>query len=1308
MADFLDDKTTYLNNSATGLAELGDAFVLEVDDEDTPLEQVFEMMTLNLMQTIVSDEIGTETVQLRALTVLVDDLDLNNIPLGNVFSAPAQYVVGINAITGLIEAGAAVTITGQGTASDPYVVNAIVPSSSAPSFNIITGDPYDNTALAAALDAKEDVFAAGVASQFLSWDKTFRALLWSYLGGTPTTLVGYGIVQGDTLFNGKYLQAGDAITGYTLGPNRILADTDTWLTAQGILQTQISNREVYLGLPAANGYILSSTTTGVRSWIAAPSGSSITAVAIASSNGFAGSSVVAAGTATVTLRTTITGILKGNGTAISAAVEMTDYLGITGAVNGDTILFTGGVATWAPGLSNPMTTLGDIIYGGASGAVTRLAGNTTTTNKFLRSTGAAGVATAQSWEVLVAGDIPTIAQSQVSGLVAALDGKLSDNLPSAQIFVGNLSGLASPVTPSGDWTMTYAGVNVIGANKVTFAKMLQATGPQVLIGTPDILGAQDFRQITLDPATLAIDALGVMSAISAGSGTVTNTGTLTANTVVLGNGTVDVKVVTGFTTDGVSKLTLGVAGSSVGGLLLTNATSGTIELRPVTGALGTTVLSLFAGSDTLVGLAATQALTNKTYNGNTWTAGTGVLTIAAAKTLTASNTLTLTGTDGSSVAFGTGGTVVYTGAITGSGLTQATARILGRITGGTGAIEELTSAQVTAFGALFSTSATTQGLVPGSNSVGATFYLDATGNWSVPAGGGGSGTVTSVGFTGGIVSVATATTTPALTVAGTSGGVVYFSSTSTWASSGLLAANALMIGGGAGAAPSTTTTGAGILTFLGTPSSANLAAAVSGKTGTGDLVFGTTPTLDQPVITGPLGSSVVGYVWTATDTSGNGEWQVGGGGSGVTTMAAIGAVPNADGASISGVTLTLQPADASFGGVVTTGTQTFAGAKTLSSALTISATSNQLVMQTAGAGTVTFTNTSNATSRVITIPALTQASTLAVLEQVQTWTGVQTFGSAGAVSKLAIAGTTSGATTLNANATGTFTCTLPGTTTVLAGLDTTSQTWTQSHTFSLANVTAVPISFTGAGNTTNAAIKLGGAGMQWIDFSGIAGTLGAQGAPTFTNRSIGTKLALYTNLSGSSTDCAIGNMSGAMWFSMFQPASNQSFRFYGGTTLVMTLTTSGTLTLTQNVINTGTLGGLVYTGAINTAQTASTEISSFSWTSAGRQWAGSAGAGTITTQREFLIVAPTYSFSSANTITTAATLAVTAAPTAGTNATITTALAFWVQAGKVKLDGAGAWGGLQTGNAGLASGDLYVDTAANILANGDVIIGRKV
>ena len=44
--------------------------------------------------------------------------------------------------------------------------------------------------------------------------------------------------------------------------------------------------------------------------------------------------------------------------------------------------------------------------------------------------------------------------------------------------------------------------------------------------------------------------------------------------------------------------------------------------------------------------------------------------------------------------------------------------------------------------------------------------------------------------------------------------------------------------------------GANVATFLGTPSSANLASAVTDETGSGALVFGTAPTITNPVITG--------------------------------------------------------------------------------------------------------------------------------------------------------------------------------------------------------------------------------------------------------------------------------------------------------------------------------------------------------------------------------------------------------------------------------------------------------------------------
>lgn len=61
------------------------------------------------------------------------------------------------------------------------------------------------------------------------------------------------------------------------------------------------------------------------------------------------------------------------------------------------------------------------------------------------------------------------------------------------------------------------------------------------------------------------------------------------------------------------------------------------------------------------------AITPTTVNGLTvTTTSSGVLTIANSKTLTVSNTLTFTGTDGSSVAFGAGGTVLYNGGALGT------------------------------------------------------------------------------------------------------------------------------------------------------------------------------------------------------------------------------------------------------------------------------------------------------------------------------------------------------------------------------------------------------------------------------------------------------------------------------------------------------------------------------------------------------------------------------------------------------------------------------------------------------------------
>ena len=108
------------------------------------------------------------------------------------------------------------------------------------------------------------------------------------------------------------------------------------------------------------------------------------------------------------------------------------------------------------------------------------------------------------------------------------------------------------------------------------------------------------------------------------------------------------------------------------------------------------------------------------------------------------------------------------------------------------------------------------------------------------------GTVTSVSFTGGIISVATATTTPAFTVAGTSGGIPYFSSASTWATSAALTQYGVVYGGGAGASPASTAAGTAGYALVANSSSAPTFQQIS-------LTAGVTGTL--PVLNGGTGAT---------------------------------------------------------------------------------------------------------------------------------------------------------------------------------------------------------------------------------------------------------------------------------------------------------------------------------------------------------------------------------------------------------------------------------------------------------------------
>ncbi len=124
-------------------------------------------------------------------------------------------------------------------------------------------------------------------------------------------------------------------------------------------------------------------------------------------------------------------------------------------------------------------------------------------------------------------------------------------------------------------------------------------------------------QLVVDEAGISVtNPAGVTTAIAGGgTGTVTATGSLTLNALVIANAGVDTKVVGTIYTDGVSKLFTG-GGGTVGGYAMANATSGTLTIQPATGALGSAIWTIPAATDTALGAAATQTVTNKTVNGN--------------------------------------------------------------------------------------------------------------------------------------------------------------------------------------------------------------------------------------------------------------------------------------------------------------------------------------------------------------------------------------------------------------------------------------------------------------------------------------------------------------------------------------------------------------------------------------------------------------------------------------------------------------------------------------------------------------------
>ena len=624
--------------------------------------------------------------------------------------------------------------------------------------------------------------------------------------------------------------------------------------------------------------------------------------------------------------------------------------------------------------SNQSITLSGAVTGTGTTAITTTLASSVVGIANLSATGTPSATTYlrgdNTWATIVSGGTGTVTSVSVT-TANGISGTVANNTSTPAISLS--LGIITPTSVNGlTFTAAAAGFTIAGGTTsktltVSNTLTLQGTDASTLsIGTGGTLGSAAYTASSAYQASNTnLTSLAGLTYASGSFVKMTGAGTFALDTTVYGVGSVTSVSVT--TANGISgsvatststpaiTLTLGaITPTSVNSVVISGSTTPTLSVT------GTTSVSGSNSGD----------VTLATNSGLSFTSAQTLLTLGTPSAITSSSTNSVTTTTHThaitaSLGFIGNGSAQYQVPVTGATtFTPAFTTAINLF--GTSGLNALTYVSGTYFVKM--TAANTFALD-------STVYTANTGTVttvSVTTANGVSGSVATAGTTPAITLtlgaitptsvnsvVISGATTPTLAVTGTSS--ISGSNTGDNATNSLysgLVTNATHTGDATGATALTVvglrgvtlpTLGAtaGLLKYTGTGTNtwvfdsstyltANQSITLSGAvTGSGTTAI--TTTLASSIV-GISNLSATGTPSSTTFLRGDNTWATpAGGGGGSVSLAAVGTSPNANAATLTGSVLNLEAASASFPGVVTTGVQTFAGAKTFSPAVTASA-----------------------------------------------------------------------------------------------------------------------------------------------------------------------------------------------------------------------------------------------------------------------------------------------------------------------------------------------------------------------------------